>query len=289
MSTSSPMGVPPAIFGGIPSRHVDIPISAVVIACYLAIGATHMTIFQKSRRAGRKFTPGALCFGFSMARVATFTMRIVWATRPTNPDITIAANALVAAGVILLWCINRVFATRLLGEYHPRLYKRPAFEFALRRLPYVIIICCVPMVLVAMVLQFKTTNQQIRVATDILLKVVISFFLAFTFSPFFVLAITLLIPGEVEGRGKTGTKVAVIVAATTLLCWELGMRTATMLQHLPANAAPWYYSKPAFYVFVPVFELAVSCMYAAVRVDRLFYVQGKGEGREGRGEKGGRV
>ncbi|KFZ10574.1 hypothetical protein V501_05122 [Pseudogymnoascus sp. VKM F-4519 (FW-2642)] len=248
MSTSSaPMGVPPAIFGGIPSRQVDIPISAVIIACYLAIGATHMTIFQKNRRAGRKFTPSALCFGFSMSRVATFTMRIVWATRPTNPDVTIAANALVAAGVILL------------------------------------------VILVAMVLQFKTTNPHIRVVTGILLKVVISFFVAFTFSPFLVLAITMLLPAEVEGTGKTSTKVAVIVAATTLLCWELGMRTATMLQHLPANAAP---CKPAFYVFVPVFELAVSCMYAAVRVDRLFYVEGKVEGGvvgEEKGEKGEKV
>lgn len=76
-------------------------------------------------------------------------------------------------------------------------------------------------VLVAMVLQFKTTNPHIRVVTGILLKVVISFFVAFTFSPFLVLAITMLLPAEVEGTGKTSTKVAVIVVATTLLCWEL--------------------------------------------------------------------
>lgn len=83
-------------------------------------------------------------------------------------------------------------------------------------------------VLVAMVLQIKTTNPHIRVITGILLKVVISFFLAFTFSPFIVLAVTLLLPGrksEAEvarmGKGKTSTKVAVIAIATTLLCWEL--------------------------------------------------------------------
>lgn len=72
-----------------------------------------------------------------------------------------------------------------------------------------------------------------------------------------------------------------------------------MLQSFPANAAPWYvvdcglnlltlyryYSKPAFYLFVPVFELAVSCIYAGSRVDRLFYVKGKGEGREGQTER----
>lgn len=47
-----------------------------------------------------------------------------------------------------------------------------------------------------------------------------------------------------------------------------------------------YYSKPAFYVFVPLFELAVSCIYAATRVDRLFYVKGKEEERVRREEKG---
>ena len=67
-----------------------------------------MTIFQKNRRAGRKFVPSVLCFGFSMARVATFTMRIVWATRPTDPNVTIAANALVAAGVILLVSLSEM-------------------------------------------------------------------------------------------------------------------------------------------------------------------------------------
>lgn len=73
-----------------------------------------------------------------------------------------------------------------------------------------------------------------------------------------------------------------------------------MLQSFPANAAPWYvvdlglssltlcryYSKPAFYVFVPVFELAVSCMYAGTRIDQLFYVKGKGEAGEGQAERG---
>jgi hypothetical protein len=32
-----------------------------------------------------------------------------------------------------------------------------------------------------------------------------------------------------------------------------------------------YYSKPAFYIFLPVFEIIVLVMYAVARVDRLFY------------------
>ena len=32
-----------------------------------------------------------------------------------------------------------------------------------------------------------------------------------------------------------------------------------------------YYSKPAFYIFLPVFEIIVLVMYAVALVDRLFY------------------
>jgi hypothetical protein len=36
-----------------------------------------MTIFQRNRAKGRAFKPNVLCFGFSMARLATFVMQIV--------------------------------------------------------------------------------------------------------------------------------------------------------------------------------------------------------------------
>ena len=38
-----------------------------------------------------------------------------------------------------------------------------------------------------------------------------------------------------------------------------------------------YYSKPAFYIFLPGFELIILGMYAVTRVDRMFYALGRHE------------
>ena len=38
-----------------------------------------------------------------------------------------------------------------------------------------------------------------------------------------------------------------------------------------------YYSKPAFYIFLPGFELIILGMYAVTRVDRMFYALGHHE------------
>ena len=98
--------LPPAILGGIPTKAVDVPICTVLLVCYVGLGATHMTIFRRNRVHGRNFKPSVLCFGFCMARLVTFTMRIVWAVEPTNRNVAIAGNVLIAAGVILLVCAD---------------------------------------------------------------------------------------------------------------------------------------------------------------------------------------
>lgn len=41
-------------------------------------------------------------------------------------------------------------------------------------------------------------------------------------------------------------------------------------------------------MFVPVFELAVSCIFAATRVDRLFYAKGEEEAQVEMGEEKGK-
>ena len=38
-----------------------------------------------------------------------------------------------------------------------------------------------------------------------------------------------------------------------------------------------YYSKPALYIFLPVFEIIVLAMYAVARVDRMFYAPRRDE------------
>jgi hypothetical protein len=92
----------PATLGGIPTRTVDIPVCTVLLACYLGMAATHMTIFRHNRARGRTFRPSMFCFALCMARLVTFTMRIVWAVEPTNHNVAIISNVFIAAGVILL-------------------------------------------------------------------------------------------------------------------------------------------------------------------------------------------
>lgn len=87
-------------------------------------------------------------------------------------------------------------------------------------------------VIVALVQEFKTTNRHILHIDSIIFKTALALFVAFTFSPFLVLLITLLAPGrrseaEVKeqqerlGTGPTAKKVGVIAVATSLLLWEL--------------------------------------------------------------------
>jgi hypothetical protein len=75
-------------------------------------------------------------------------------------------------------------------------------------------------------------NPHILRIDSIIFKTVLALFVAFTFSPFLVLLVTLLIPRRKSendvralqdrlGTGHTPKKVAVIVVATSLLLWEL--------------------------------------------------------------------
>lgn len=203
-------------------------------------------------------------------------------------NLALVSGIFVAAGVLLLWIVNRTFATRLLGEYHPGLYKRPVISFLMLRLPYIIVLCFLPILITVVVQETKTTNPHILNNDSIILKVALAFFVAFTASPYFVLVWTYLIPSERtkeeiyehqrrHGTGYTTTKILVIVTATSFLVTELAFRVATTLQTFPATNAPWYYSKATFYVAIPGFELIVLTLYAATRVDKLFYLHGPNE------------
>ena len=49
--------------GGIPTKGVDIPITAVLLVMYIGSAIWHMTIFQLNNRRGHKFIFNALLFG----------------------------------------------------------------------------------------------------------------------------------------------------------------------------------------------------------------------------------
>jgi hypothetical protein len=75
--TSGPPYMPHvASLGGLPNTSTDVPVSAAFIAIFLCLAAVHMTLFQTNRARGHFFIFSALTFGFCMARIVTYIMRI---------------------------------------------------------------------------------------------------------------------------------------------------------------------------------------------------------------------
>jgi hypothetical protein len=84
--------------GGIPRTKVDVPITAVFLVLFIMGAATHFTIHELNGKRGHKFHLSDAVFDFCMVRTVTCTMRIVWAFRPTNNSIQLAALIFENAG-----------------------------------------------------------------------------------------------------------------------------------------------------------------------------------------------
>lgn len=93
-----PFAPPDAILGGIPTVKLDVPITAIFLVLFLIGAATHMTIYNKNSKRGHKFILSDLFFDFCMVRTVTTTMRIVWAFRPANNSVVLAALIFENAG-----------------------------------------------------------------------------------------------------------------------------------------------------------------------------------------------
>jgi hypothetical protein len=95
---SPPYALPDAIFGGIPSVKIDVPITGVFTLLY-AIGAfIHITTHKRNGKRSHKFHLSGLIFDFCMMRVVTCVIRIVWSTNPESVAISIPAQIMLNAG-----------------------------------------------------------------------------------------------------------------------------------------------------------------------------------------------
>lgn len=82
----------PATVGGIPTIIPDVPICAVLIAIFLGLAASHMTLYFRNKKRGHWFIFNAFVFGFGMSRVLANILRLVWATMPMNEDVRLVAQ-----------------------------------------------------------------------------------------------------------------------------------------------------------------------------------------------------
>lgn len=236
-----------------------------------------MTIFQKNKRRGHKFIFSVLLFGFCMARIAALTMRIVWAERISNINVALAASIFVAAGVLLLFVINLLFAQRTLRAYHPRFGWNKRVGYAFRGLIGSVVALLI-MVVTSTVYSLFTLDQDARQKCREVQLFAGVYLAVMAFLPIPIVVTTLLWPGknqrEVEkfGQGKMRTKLALLLTTSTLLSLGAAFRAGINFVPKPLMNPAWYHSKACFYVFNFAIEIIVVYLYALSRFDRRFHV-----------------
>ncbi|KAF8435579.1 hypothetical protein BGX38DRAFT_1100290 [Terfezia claveryi] len=276
--------IPNAILGGIPDQKTDIPVCGVLIALFAINGFIHSHIFKQNKAQGRLFIFSMMVFGFCMSRCVTFGVRISWASSPTDPSLTIAAQVLLSAGVLLLFIVNLVCAQRILEALHPATGRSRSVRYSFMAY-YASIIAALIMVITTTVQSFKTTNPSILKIDMDIRKFCGTWMTLFAFSPIPVSLIAFFTPGGSPptklGTGSMSTKVAMVCGVSVLLTLSVAFRTSIVfLPTRPITDTAWYYQRPAFYTFTPMLELMVVITLAALRFDQRFYLDGKAEKEE---------
>ena len=236
-----------------------------------------MTILQVNQKRGHKFLISGMLFGFCMSRIVTMVVRIAWTTRVTNARLAIAANVFVAAGVVLLFVANLLFAQRIVRSCHPNAGWNPAFHYTFIGI-YVLIVVSLIMLITSVIQSSYTLNHNTkRIDRDILLYGQ-TFYAVISFLPFPLVLGGLIIPRttrrEQFGHGRFTTKVAILLFAAFLLCLGATFRTGVNYAggKRPITNPAGYQSKACFYIFNFTVEIIVVLLYVVVRVDKRFYV-----------------
>lgn len=276
--------------GGRLDESVDIPITSVFLALYIIGAIGHMLVFKNNMKRGHKFILTMLVFGFCMCRVVTCILRIASATRPTNIQLALAAQIFVAAGVLLIYVVNLIFAQRLIRAQHPRLGW--SFRFGMFfKLTYVVVAFTLIMVITVTVQSFYTlsTNTR-RIDRDVQLYCA-TFFAYVSFLPIPLTLLGLILPRkkrlEKFGTGRWRSKIFVLLLGSFIVCLGASFRCATSyLDPVPIRQPlPSYFSRACFYVFNFTLEILVIYLYLIARIDKRFHIPNgaKGPGQYARG------
>jgi len=264
-------------FGGVPSLNVDVPITSVFMVLYLGFAAANMVIFQKNRKRNHKFLFSAILFGFSMARVLTCIMRIVWATKQRDVKIAMTAQIFNSAGVLIVYLVNLIFAQRVLRAMHPKLGWSAALSHAFH-VCYGLLFLTLVMVISASVLMFYTLNPNtIQACVDCQRAATIFLFLLTT-APFLILAASFLLPRstsreEMFGVGTMKGKAVLLAVQAGLATILSGTRLGTTWQApRPINNPAWWQSRATFYCFGFMLEIIILAIFVFGRVDKRFHV-----------------
>ncbi|KAJ5674415.1 uncharacterized protein N7477_004349 [Penicillium maclennaniae] len=265
-----------AALGGRPTKDLDVPICAVFLVLFAAAAAGHMRIFQRNRKRGHKFIPSAATFGFCMSRIIANVIRIVWACYPTNISLAIAAQIFVAAGVLLLFVLNLIYAQRMLRAAFPAFGWSRSLSWLFKFL-YVIVVISIIMVITVVIQSMYTLNANThRIDRDIQLYGS-TYFAIVSFLPIpIVMAILILTrfrSVEHPGAGSWHTRAFIILLAGCLLCLGASFRAGTTwMKPRPVTDPAWYQSKACFYIFNFAIDWTVVMIFLVSRKDKRMWV-----------------
>ncbi|KAH7140225.1 hypothetical protein B0J13DRAFT_62529 [Dactylonectria estremocensis] len=270
-----------AVVGGVPTVSLDVPILAVLIVLFAAGSATNIAIYSRNRKRNHKFLMSLFLHGFCIVRVLTCSMRIAWATQPTNKSLVIAAQVFNNAGIIIIYILNLIFAQRILRARQPGLGWNPVLGVAFKAF-YGLIIACLVMAITALVLMVTSTNPSTLSACHDIQMTSVTFLFIMTTLPLFILAITYLMPEhrdkETFGHGPMSTKVLIVIISTCLSITIAGFKTGTAWDPRPLSNPAWFDEKPAYYVFGFTLEIIVLWLLILSRIDLRFHVPNKSKG-----------
>ncbi|KAH8593494.1 hypothetical protein B0O99DRAFT_214421 [Bisporella sp. PMI_857] len=281
MSNHKPYPPTMAGLGLQPTVRVDVPILSIFLILFLIGAVVHMTILQVNLRRGKKFIMSGMIFGFCMARITACTLRMVWATHPHNVSVAIAAQIFVAAGVVLLFIINIIFAQRILRATHPRLgWAKPLSM--LFKAYYTSIILVIIVIITGVIQSFYTRDRNIlRIDRD-LMRFGGTYFAISAFIPIILVILNFAIPAQSStekfGSGRFTSKIWILLFASAILTLGAAFRAGVSYMPRPIQSPAWYHSKACFYLFNFTIEWTVVALYAALRVDKRFIVPNKSRG-----------
>jgi hypothetical protein len=213
--------------------------------------------------------------GFCMARITTVTMRVVWASYPHNVSVAIAAQVLVAAGVLLLFIINLIFAQRIVRASHPHWAWAKWLSLAFK-LYYVSIVLMLIALVTCTVQSFYTLDHNIRRIDRDVQLVGGTYFSVAAFLPIPLLFLRVIIPDrppiEKFGHGRFRTKILILAFSSALLTLGAAFRAGINYVPRPSAHPAWYHSKACFYIFNFTIEIIIVGLYAIIRVDKRFHI-----------------
>lgn len=235
-----------------------------------------MYIFQTNKRKGHKFLPSVMMFGFCMARVLTLVLRIAWACYPHSVSTAIAANILVNAGILIVYILNLLFASRILRALQPTLGWHRALGVLYKAL-YAVIGCALVLVIVLTVMSSYTLDQKIHTEALWIQRGAITYMLVFTLVPAVLLSLALGLPKhsneETFGHGSMRPKIIVLAVGICLTVTIAGFRAGSLwMPPRPVEDPAWYQSRAAFYCFNFMLEIFILALYVPSRIDKRFHV-----------------